>query len=149
MRQNGFGTVIAIDPYSAESSIKGMTGENLEWWAKQDHEAKMRYFLARIDEHDIGRHVQFIRKSSNDVEPQEGISFLHVDGNHSEQSVTDVKRFASKVVLGGLVFADDISWEGGGVNKSLTALLELGFMELYRVQKPGDDWAVFQRIFNG
>jgi predicted O-methyltransferase YrrM len=146
MKHNGFGTVVGIDPYSAEASVKGMTGENLEWWAKQDYEAMMKYFLERVAEHGVGRHVTFIRKSSNDVEPPEAIGLLHCDGNHSDQAVTDIKRFAPKVTLGGLVFMDDITWDGGGVNKALTTLMELGFIELYRVQKPGDDWAVFQRI---
>lgn len=146
MKQLGKGTVVGVDPYSAEASTKGMTGENLKWWAGQDYEAMMNYFLEQVRIHGVESHVRFVRKTSNEFNLAEPIGILHTDGNHSDQAIADVLKFAPKVLLGGLVFMDDISWSGGGVNKALTTLNELGFIELYRVQKPGDDWAVYQRI---
>jgi hypothetical protein len=46
------------------------------------------------------------------------------------------------VRVGGLLFADDLNWTGGGVLRAVAKLKTMGFIELYRL----DTGAMFQRV---
>lgn len=135
------GTVIGIDPWSREASIQGMSGDNLKWWSEVDHDAIYTDCLKKIQEADLFGQITIIRQKSDDVIPPKEVGVLVVDGNHSDQALRDVDRYASNVIPGGFVFADDLQWEGGGVLKSVERLKELGFRQLYTL----DTGAVFQR----
>lgn len=142
LRYNTTGRALAIDPWNAQISSEGMTGENLKWWSSVDHEDIYNHFTFFVNHYGLSNIVEIKRCKSNDVEPPESIGLFHCDGNHSEQAVTDVNRFASKVVIGGFCFCDDIHWTGGGVSMAVEALTNLGFKELFKL----DTGAMFQRV---
>lgn len=136
------GHLTGIDPWSPDASTDGYVGENEAFWRAVDHEAVMQKFLGHVRELGLEQRVTIERKRSDDARPPKVIDLLHVDGQHTDQAVRDVKRFASKVRVGGLVCMDDINWTGGGVARGVEALLKFGFVEIYRI----GEGAMFQRV---
>lgn len=148
MKENGCGTAYGIDPYLPSESAKGQVGEHLAWWTKLDHESIKAKFLTNVDAfgtHDVAKLIQ---KRSDDVTPFE-CQLLSVDGNHGEQAIRDVARFAPKVAKDGFVFLDDLEWEGStgsSVQTSILVLEGFGFKECFRFKTASDDWGMWQRI---
>lgn len=142
------GKVMAIDPWKSESSILGQVNpQDKEWWDNQNiHDQAYRSFKMKIEEFNLSEYVEVIRKPSNDVNPPDNIGLLSVDGNHGEQAIDDIKRYAPKVKKGGFIVADDIEWTGGSVSKAISMLPAMGYKELYRIKNPEESWAVFQRL---
>lgn len=137
------GRVIGIDPYSNEAAQEGYEGDHKKWWAEMvDLEKIFLLFNSLVHDTGVGNHLTLIRKRSDEVDDITEIDLFHNDGQHSEQAVRDVMRFASKVRVGGIAVVDDIHWPGGGVMNSVTKLWDLGFIKLYDL----DGGAVFQRI---
>ena len=142
-REIGIGTVIGIDPWSSVAASEGYTGDHLIWWGKTvDLEKVYQEFMQRIAELQLTNCVQIVRSTSDAFTPPQTIDLLHIDGQHSDQAVRDVERYASRVRVGGMVFSDDINWVGGGVLRSVAKLKTMGFRELYRAGTGG----MFQRI---
>lgn len=144
----GKGGVIAIDPWMAEASIEGQVNPaDKEWWNRQQiHQVAFDAFKTKVYELGLQSVVRIERKASNDFEPPAGIGLLSVDGNHGEQAIRDVERYAPKVKKGGFLVADDIEWTGGAVGKAISLLPGMGFVEMYRVKNETESWAVFQRL---
>lgn len=140
-KEQKHGTVWAIDPWSPVASTEGYDKVNADWWGSQNHEAVYQRFLAVLKEQGVEDYVRVMRRKSDDVIPPSKIDFLHVDGQHTDQAVKDVERFASKVVPGGFVFVDDVQWSGGGVGRAVEKLLTMGFVKLF----DRDTGAMFQR----
>lgn len=140
-REVGKGIVHAIDPWSANASVEGQTGANRDWWSKVDHDAVYRHFMKQVTNLGLLGVIKVHRKKSDDVMPPENIGILHVDGNHSEQAVRDVDRFARNVRPGGLCFMDDLDWIDGGVSQACKNLVNMGFTKIYDLEKG----AMFQR----
>jgi len=129
----GAGKVIAIDPWKAEASVAGQLEANAQWWGVQDHDDVYRRFIGRIERHQLGAFVDVYRSTSIDAPKPPRIDILHIDGNHGEQALADVKRFAPSVPVGGIVVLDDIEWEGDHVKMGGQWLLEHGFVTLYDI----------------
>ena len=126
--------VWAIDPWSPAASGEGYTGINQKWWTESaDHEGAYRYFQKVLNETGTFQFVKVIRGKSDNVVPPEKLDFLHVDGQHTEQAVRDVDRFASKVRIGGFCVLDDLGTFDGHVDRAADRLRGLGFVELYRI----------------
>lgn len=143
------GVVIGIDPWSPAASSEGYTGENAQWWGHLDHEGIYRAFIAGVDRLGLKNRVAIERAKSDDAAVPETIDLLHIDGQHTEQAIRDVNRFAAKVRLGGIVCMDDLLWQNNGVEhvrQAVEALLALGFVELHRTVQPDGNWGFFQRI---
>ena len=143
MKHVGRGRAIAIDPWAAQASVVGMTGANEAWWASVDHDAIYRKFLGRMEVLDVAPLCDVWRQPSDACTPPAGIDLLHVDGNHAEQAIRDVERFAPNVNVGGILVLDDLNWEGGSVQGAHAIALRLGFVDRY----PLDLGVVMQRIF--
>lgn len=138
----GRGFVTAIDPWSPMASADGQTGSNYEWWGKQaDHESVYNDFTKHLFELELNQIVKVVRSPSDHVTPPEKVGILSLDGNHGPQAEKDANRFCPQILQGGLVFLDDLFWEGGHVLKAATNMRTNGFRELYRV----GTGAVFQR----
>ena len=137
----GSGIVIGIDPWSPDASAEGYTDENQRWWSSIDHEAIYQKFLRNLTVLGIESRVTVWRAKSDEVIPPATIDLLHVDGQHTDQAVRDVRRFASNIRLGGLCCMDDIAWVGGGVRRAVDVLEALGFVRLYDI----GTGAMFQR----
>ena len=71
-----------------------------------------------------------------------GISLAHIDGNHGDQAINDVERFAPNVRVGGIVILDDFHWSSGSVKRGGARLEEMGFKPLYDI-----DTVSFGRVF--
>lgn len=140
------GTIVAIDSWSPVASVEGQPTEHVNWWGKLDHESIMNGFLSQLESLRLKSFVNVVRKKSDDVTPPKQISLASIDGNHGPQAVRDVKRYAANIRTGGLCFMDDLNWSGGHVSEACSELLKLGFVELHRVHKDSEDWAIFQRI---
>lgn len=138
----GTGIAYAIDPWSKTASIEGMDAENAAWWGQIDHDKIYKEFGERVTNLGLTQFVRTIRARSNDAVPPKNIGLFHLDGNHGQQAIQDVARFAPNVIVGGLVWMDDMNWAGGGVQKAADNLLKMGFVKLYEQ----DTGAVFQRI---
>jgi hypothetical protein len=138
------GTVMGIDPYSALVSAEGQIKPiDKEWWGKLDHEAIYKVAKESIEQLDLEKYVQLIRKKSDDVTPPKNIGVLRIDGNHGEQAIRDVKRFCPFVISGGFLFLDDLDWPGGSVN---SASKELSESEQWRELYSLDDGKVYQKL---
>lgn len=131
------GKVVGIDPWSAAASLEGYTGDNATWWGNSvDHDAIYRGFLRSVEMEGVVGQVEVIREKSDDVTPPDGIDLLHVDGQHTEQAVRDVDRFARCVRRGGICCMDDVNWSNDGRREVMAAverLKELGFVEKFPV----------------
>lgn len=148
----GRGRVVAIDPWNAAESKKGYVAENEAWWGQVDHEKIYQGFVGHLRRLGLEDIVTVRRSPSDEVEPPQGIDLLSVDGQHTEQAIRDVGRYAPKVRIGGMVIMDDLGWQNSGVQHVALAvdkLTKLGFVELYR-NKSGPpkecEWGAYQRI---
>lgn len=135
------GIVWAIDPWSPQASTEGYDTVNANWWGSQNHEAVYQGFLLSLKTTGVEQYVKVVRQKSDDVEPPPAIDVLHLDGQHTDQAVKDIARFAPAVVPKGFVFIDDIGWSGGGVGRAVEKLLTMGFVKVF----DRDTGAMFQR----
>lgn len=146
----GIGKVIAIDPWFAGCSVAGQENPaDAEWWRHQDrHELAYNSFLAKVKELGLRETVDVQRMHSDEFDPPDGIGLLSLDGNHGVQAIKDIERYAPKVKLGGFLVADDLKWTGGAVERAISLLPVMGFIELYTVEdkESANHWAVFERV---
>ena len=132
MKRNKIGVGVAIDPWSPAASATGQNATNATWWGGVDHEAAYRTFQQRLASLGLAEICTVRRAKSDDVEPPVA-DLLHIDGNHGEQALRDVERFAPWVSIGGILVLDDVDWEEGHVRKAYARARELGFEELYKL----------------
>lgn len=151
LRDLGFGRLVAVDAWAAETSISGQQGANAQWWGETvgdpGHETAFQAFVARLKKHGIhGGRCVVHRQSTIEAAVPEMIDLLHHDANHGPQVVDDIARWAPAVRVGGFLVLDDLNWEGGHVQRAREVALALGFVELYslgtgcvmqRVRVPG------------
>lgn len=138
------GIVVGIDPWKAEESIKGQNEANVNWWGKVvNHDVIFKRCNDEIQKAGVSRYCDLVRTTSDDYPVSViAIDMLHIDGNHGEQAYKDTRKFAPHLTVGGLIFMDDIGWDGGHVGKSCEWLTSNGFRKLYNL----DTGAMFQRI---
>lgn len=139
----GVGKVIAIDPWSAPASVAGQEGENAEWWKDQSrHDLVYQRFLSNVEHLGLQPWIDVNKVRSDQVVEPRGVGLLVIDGNHGEQAMADVKRFTPFVNLGGVVYLDDLNWQGGAVQRAADWMTKHGFCQLF----VRDQGAFFQRI---
>lgn len=142
---NGKGVVIGIDPWTNAAAVDGYDGANRDWWATVDLERVYREFVNHVSMLSLGSFVEVVRAKSDDAPVAASYDMAHLDGQHTDQAVRDVHKFASRVRIGGLCILDDIGWVNGSGTKVGTAvdvLTRNGYEELYRI----GTGAVFQRV---
>lgn len=140
------GIVIGIDPWEKSASVEGQPQEHATWWGNLDHEHIMKSFLAQVELLRLKNFVNVVRKRSDEVTPPKNIDIISLDGNHGPQALKDVERYAPNVRVGGLIVFDDLNWSGGNVSLATEKAKSLGFVELHRVLKGDEDWAIFQKV---
>lgn len=133
--------VVAIDPWSVVDSCAGQAPEDQAWWSGVDHEVAYQAFVARVAKHGLESLCEVVRARSDDAPIPPIVDLLHVDGNHADQAVKDVGRFARVVPVGGVLVLDDVRWSGGHVARAHELARSLGFVDLY----PMDTGVVMQR----
>lgn len=141
----GHGMAIGIDPWSNAAAMEGYEGGNQKYWQELNLNEIHDKFMATLEKQSVLNVTKIIRQKSDEVEPPEIIDLLHVDGQHTEQAVRDVARFAANVRMGGFVIMDDTSWTNGEdapIQRAVALLKDMGFDSLY----PLGTGEVFQRI---
>jgi hypothetical protein len=131
-KENGFGNVNCVDPWSSTASVEGQIGdEHKKYWASVDHDKVFENFQAAVITLNLTGHCLIHRLKSSDYTPPFIIDLLHVDGNHGVQAMEDTIKYAERVPHGGYVCLDDCAWVGGFVGKSAEWLKQNGFIELH------------------
>lgn len=139
LRANNKGIVYAIDPWTNEEAIKGYGGSNLTYWLAMDFKTIKQSFEHQVKALKLGNFICYLQTTSDEVKLFSvtanpwSIDLLHIDGQKDETVIRDVDRFASKVRVGGVCCLNDLDWEGGHVLKAAARLLELGFVENYKI----------------
>lgn len=135
LRENGQGKVLAIDPWNAQASVEGQTTTpDAEWWANvANHELVYQHFLHTIDRLKLGQFIEVHRRKSEQMEIPDSVGILHIDNNHGEQAYSETVRLAPKVMQHGYVVLDDLTWNGGYVQKAADWLKENGFIEMHHL----------------
>jgi cephalosporin hydroxylase len=143
----GKGRFIAIDPWKASASVEGQSKVDTEWWNHQDmHEKAYDDFMGKRDYWKLQDVIEVHRMTSDEYDPKFEIGLLSVDGNHGEQAIKDVARYAPCIIIGGFLIIDDLKWNGGAVTRAVGLLPDMGFKELFRVENSEECWAMFQRV---
>lgn len=141
----GHGTVIGIDPWTNEAAVEGYEGDNKTWWGEQHLDKIHADFMQQVHLLGVQNVVNIWRMKSDAADPPPGIGVLSLDGQHTEQAVRDVKRYAANVCVGGFVIMDDLNWKNADdtpVQRAVRVLLEMGFRSMY----PLGTGEVFQRV---
>ena len=136
-RAIGVGRVIAVDAWECSASVQGQIDEDAKWWGSVDHQKAYETFITTLAEEGVSQIVDVVRSHSDDYTPPDGINLWSCDGNHSDQAVRDVQKFAPKMAQGGIIVMDDYNWSGGGVRKACAALESMGWIEMYRLGTGG------------
>lgn len=141
----GHGIAVGIDPWNNAAACDGYEGENLEYWKRVNLEEIYQDFKRNVFEQSTSNVVRIEREKSDNVVVPQNIGLLHIDGQHSEQAVRDVRRFAANVRAGGIAVLDDTGWQNGSdapVQRAVALLTRMGFCPLYKL----GSGEVFQRL---
>lgn len=144
LKRNKKGKVYAIDPWTKQDGIRGYTStEDINFWNNVNYEEKYNFFKNVISDYDLDC-VEIIRKTSNDAPQIQNINLLYIDGEHTDQALRDVEKYASQVTLNGYCLVDDLlDGKIWGKFDGVPQLLKTkGFKEVHRV----DNTSVFKRV---
>jgi hypothetical protein len=142
-KHNG-GHVIGVDPWSNTVATEGYDGPNADFWDTVDMEKVYQKCLITIARYGCDNYVTLHRATSDEAPLYRDIGLLHIDGQHAEPAIRDVKRWAPGVVAGGVLIMDDCTWFNGDrchVAEAAALLPSMGFVELRKL----DTGAVFER----
>lgn len=141
-RDNGFGGVIGVDPWRSNESVKGQPPEHEAWWSAVDHEKIYQKCIAKLIELKLEKWVQLNRTTSDNFTPPTRIDILSVDGNHGQQVISDVLKYAPLITKGGHIIMDDLGWPGAAVSKAVMLLTGMGFQWKSKFKTDEDDWCI-------
>jgi len=141
LKHTGTGVAHAIDAWSPRVSVRNEATANRTWWGSVDHDEALRRFRSRLDAYEVARYCEIHRAESNACNVPPSIDLLHVDGSHTDQAIQDVERFGAAIRPSGVMVMDDLGWEGGGVDRAVARARELGFADLYQIDK----WLVMEK----
>jgi len=127
------GIVYGIDPWTNEDALVGYDHPNhQQFWGNIDLERMYNICLDGISELDVEEFVSIIRETSDDAPTLEEIDVLHIDGQHTEQLIKDINKYAVSVVEGGYCFVDDVEWSQKTL-KSIPLMESLGFKKIRNI----------------
>jgi len=113
----GQGIAYAIDPWSNAACLEGYAESDQKhnaYWGTVDLEKVMDKFTARMHKNHLTPYYRTLRLSSAEALSHfknGSIDFLHIDGNHSQESALfDVENWLPKVKPGGIICFDDAWW---------------------------------------
>lgn len=114
LKDNKHGTIIGIDAWDKNESIKNVHDKNnIKWWSEINHEDIYNKCVKYINDNNLQSHVKLIKSTSKDCisEIPDNIDILHIDGNHEEMnSCMDVELYVPKIRKGGYLWFDDAKW---------------------------------------
>lgn len=136
------GKVHVVEPWSGAVAKEGNETVDADWWGDQaKHDWARDQFMSTQKRLEIAPYIDVQQTTSDLAKVPEQIGFLLVDGNHGEQSIRDVQRWAPKVTRSGYVYMDDLNWKGGAVQEAERILIKMGFVPLWH----RDEGAFYQR----
>lgn len=133
------GKIYAIDPWSNHEACIGYTDENRRYWSSVQLDLAYEYVVQLVVEQDLTKYVEVLRTTSDLAPVIQNIDLLHIDGQHADQVVRDIHKFASEVAPDGYVVVDDMDWIS--VYKVRDLLDLYGFSSIHKV----DTAEVFRR----
>lgn len=117
VQSTGGGTVIGVEPWSADVAISEPTDEkNDTYWAAVDFARVKARFFANSARYGVLPMIKVMEMDSESafrfLEPGgRQFDLIHIDGAHSPQrALRDAMSWSSLVRKGGLVVLDDLSW---------------------------------------
>lgn len=134
LKENGFGRIYGIDPWSRQAAVEqvftdGKTPKADEeiarnWWETVDLERMHLLCMQGIWNHALESFAVVIRaRSEHCSELFSEIDIFYLDGSHSEEaSCRDVGLYLPKIKSGGFLWADDCEWQT--VQKALRMIEE-------------------------
>lgn len=140
LKRHGKGTIYAMDPWTNEEATKGYEDVHYEYWSQIDLASKFQLFKQLVQEFNLTDRVVTIKEPSDTAPLITNINLLHIDGQHTEQALRDVKKYASQVVLNGYCAVDDVYW--GKVAEVPDLLEKMGFVHVHTV----DSTVVFKKL---
>ena len=111
------GIAYAVDPWVNAACVEGYeeTSNHNKYWGSVDLEKTMNTFIKGMHKNGLDAHYCIMRMSSAQAYRyfEDGsIDYIHIDGNHSEQSaIFDVRHWLPKVKKGGIICFDDAWWK--------------------------------------
>jgi predicted O-methyltransferase YrrM len=112
------GIAYAVDPWTNEACLEGYEETNddhYKYWGKVKLDKIMNIFIEGMHKNGLDTIYKIMRMTSAQAYvhfENESIDFIHIDGNHSEQSaIFDVEHWLPKVKKGGIICFDDAWWE--------------------------------------
>lgn len=109
------GVIYAVDPWDKDESLKFEADEaNRECWGNIDYEKTYKKFLKMVKKNKLKSYCKVLRATSEKAFAQfrdGSVDFIHIDGNHNEESCTkDVEMSLKKLKKGGYLLFDDANW---------------------------------------
>lgn len=120
----GFGKTYGIDPWDAKASVEGLIADaHKQWWQTVDHSLILKKLVNMTHLYQLENQIELIRSTSMQAPSIFDIDFLHIDGNHSENSsLFDVEKWVPLVKSGGIIIFDDLDWCENGINTTQKAV---------------------------
>jgi predicted O-methyltransferase YrrM len=112
------GTAYAVDPWSNEACLEGYeekSDDHHKYWGTVNLVKIMNLFIEGMRKNGLDGVYKIMKMTSAQAYvhfENESIDFIHIDGNHSEQSaIFDVEHWLPKVKKGGIICFDDAWWK--------------------------------------
>jgi hypothetical protein len=132
------GKVYGIDPWTNIDAIAGYQSPHKEFWGSIDLKRMYDICLTGIDTLKINDYVAILKTTSDDAEEIKNISVLHIDGQHTDQLIRDINKYAINVIKGGYCLIDDVDWSED-TRKSVPLMRSLGFQEIWHTKGFADE----------
>ncbi len=109
------GIVYAVDPWDKDEALKFEVDKgNIDCWGNINYEKTYRKFIKMLKKNDLRKYCKVLRTTAEKALSQfknESIDFIHIDGNHNEEScMLDVEMSLRKLKKGGYLLFDDANW---------------------------------------
>lgn len=129
LKENGFGRIYGIDPWSRQAAIEQVFVANestpkadeeiaRKWWAEVDLDKMHLLAMQGIWKYHLEEFATVIRARSEhcaELFSANVIDIFYLDGSHSEEaSCRDVNLYVPQVQTGGYVWIDDANWQTVG-----------------------------------
>lgn len=124
------GIVYGIDPWENKDALVGYDHpSHQQFWGNIDLHRMYNICVHGINELSINDYVSLLRVSSDNSEEIKDISILHIDGQHTDQLIRDINKFAVHVIENGYCLVDDVEWSEE-TKKSISLMKNLGFEQI-------------------
>jgi hypothetical protein len=124
------GIVYGIDPWENKDALVGYDHpSHQQFWGNIDLHRMYNICVHGINELSINDYVSLLRVSSDNSEQIKDISILHIDGQHTDQLIRDINKFAVHIIENGYCLVDDVEWSEE-TKKSISLMKNLGFEQI-------------------